>query len=409
MNILHYIFLLIGITQGFISLSQHPSTDPHYELAWSDEFNGTELDANKWTAYDWRDHGSSTGNMDPTSHPSVSRAQNVEVSNGTVKLHLKKQTSICEDNQYNAEWGYPTDNLSSAYYCNWQQANNLPYLYTSAEIRSNKSNGYTTGYGYYEAKCKISTTKGVWASFWTFKDFGETGNAGEIDIFETLGRLNETPTTPNPNLLKTNIHLDYCQNSGGGFSVNGNGESEEDCNYVGVGDLCTGIPTYDVNVCAPSSINNWHVYGLELTPNKIIWYIDGVVVRSMPNVGVITKLWVELGIVADAQYLGHLPNLNEVHEVDYFRFYKLKVHECKAVSIDQCTINLWIYNNNMTYYPETYKSITIGGSNCNMIPQHVPIDGVGYILRATDFVEISQDFSVPLGAELYIDVNSCYE
>lgn len=396
MTTLKYVFVGIFCFAHLNGFGQDPSTDSHYELVWSDEFSGTQLDSDKWTAYDWRDHGSTTGNMSSFIRPSVSLARNVEVSDGTLKLHLKRETVSCSDNSFNAEWNYAIDNLSSPYYCNWQQATGIPYFYTSAEIRSNINNDYTTGYGYFEARCRMSTAYGVWNSFWTFRDFGEAGNAGEIDIYETLGSLNEHPNSPNTSLLKTNVHLAYCSNSGGGWSQGGTGEPT-DCNYYGTGDLCTGIPSYDVNVCANSPITNWHVYGLELTPEKIIWYIDGVVVRSMPNVGVTTKLWVELGIVAQAGYVTDYPNLDEIHEVDYFRFYEINQNDCDEV-INHCYFSFPYYNNTVK------KSITIGGVSC---VNTQPSDSY-YTLRAADFILINGDFEVPLGSELYLDVNSCY-
>lgn len=411
MNFRKLVILFFVFVKFFI-FCQSPSVDPHYELVWSDEFNGTSLDANKWKAYDFRDFGSAGNtNFSIIDHPSISMAHNVEVSNGTLKLHLKKEEVNCTDNQYNNEWGYPIDNLSSSTYCLWQGFTGLPYIYTSAEIRSNKSNGYTTDYGYFEARCRMSTTYGVWNSFWMFRDFGEIGNAGEIDIYETLGHLNEYEIgyNRNRNLLKTNVHLGYCSST----NKQGNGLDESDCDYFGVGDLCPGITNYDVNVCANSPITEWHTYGLELTPNKIIWYIDGIVVRSMDNVGVHTKKWIEFGIVAKKEMLSNTPNLNEIHEVDYFRYYKLQSQLCKDTGDKvECNFNIQYYWNQINSFPYIDKSITIGGSGCSTT---VPTNGSyynnnnGYVLRAHDFIEIKGDFTVPLGAELYMDVNDCYE
>jgi hypothetical protein len=57
------------------------------------------------------------------------------------------------------------------------------------------------------------------------------------------------------------------------------------------------------------------------------------------------------------------------------------------------------------YQNTVKKSITISsGSSCS---NNQPTN-TGLILRATDFVELNGNFGVPLGAELYVDVNDCY-
>lgn len=50
------------------------------------------------------------------------------------------------------------------------------------------------------------------------------------------------------------------------------------------------------------------------------------------------------------------------------------------------------------------KSITIGNGSCNNSLN----TGDNIYLRASEGVSINGDFTVPIGAELYIDVNSCY-
>lgn len=63
-----------------------------------------------------------------------------------------------------------------------------------------------------------------------------------------------------------------------------------------------------------------------------------------------------------------------------------------------CNYNFSTYNNTVK------KNITIGNSTCtNTIDS-----GQNIYLRATDGVLINGDFTVPIGSELYIDVNPCY-
>jgi len=153
---------------------------------------------------------------------------------------------------------------------------------------------------------------------------------------------------------------------------------------------------YDVNVCT-SDYTEWHIYGMALTPNRINWYIDNHLIRSIENPGVETALWVEFGIVTEPNFSPTDPaSFDVIHEVDYFRFYELNM-DCDNI-IDDCSFWFGGYENTVK------KSIIIGGGGCSNTQ---PV-GTNLILRAKEDVTINGDFEVPLGAELYIDANNCY-
>jgi beta-glucanase (GH16 family) len=143
---------------GPADLSEHPAvTDGSmnaYTLAWSDEFNGAALDATKW---DYR----TDSKMGSTQLP-----QNVAVSDGLLKLNLKKEDAGGKH-------------------------------YTGAGIISKQA----FQYGFYEARMKVPPGAGWHTSFWMMKHNSSGGTnpavaCQELDVIENdsahLQRYNAT-------------------------------------------------------------------------------------------------------------------------------------------------------------------------------------------------------------------------
>lgn len=103
-----------------------------YQLVWSDEFNGTTLDLNKW-------HYRTGEKLESAQKP-----ENVSVSDGLLRIALKKEKS------------------GKAHY-------------TAGGVISRQS----FKYGYYEARFRCPKGAGWHTSFWT-----SAGKAQEIDICE---------------------------------------------------------------------------------------------------------------------------------------------------------------------------------------------------------------------------------
>lgn len=137
-----------------------------WKLVYYDEFNGTSLDVNKW--YRYYPYGANNSDQcEPcrthgSNEDQIYSDNNVIVSNGTLKLVAKKETST---------WFGSTRN------------------HTSGIIHSQINN---FKYGKYEIRCKIPSGAGFWPAFWTF------GGGDEIDVFEFGGQ--------NPNKIYTSIH-----------------------------------------------------------------------------------------------------------------------------------------------------------------------------------------------------------
>ena len=113
-----------------------------YQLVWSDEFDGAKLDTAKW---DYR----TDSKMWSTQKP-----ENASVSNGTLKLHLKKE-----------------------------EAGKMHY--TGAGVISKQA----FKYGYYEARVKVPPGAGWHTSFWMMLNNGKGGTGTfaacqELDVIE---------------------------------------------------------------------------------------------------------------------------------------------------------------------------------------------------------------------------------
>ena len=141
----------------------------------------------------------------------------------------------------------------------------------------------------------------------------------------------------------------------------------------------------------------WHSYGIEWSPSKIIWYIDGFPVRLFPNHGVVDPVRIILNLAIEPGYLPNSSTPFPSHMyVNYVKVYSLRNDCDKYLNI--CNYNFSNHDNRVKH------SIIIGDGNCiNSLAV-----GDEIYLRATEEVRINGDFTVPVGAELYIDVNPCY-
>lgn len=333
--------LLILLFPCLWTFGQTPANDPHWQLIWQDDFNSTTLDNTKWTIIDWADGNNAT----------LYIKNNVTINNGNLVLTVRNNPVNCASNHPPTIWGARIPCIV-----------NKIYPYNSGWVETKQA--YNTQYGYIESRIKLPYGYGFWPAFWTFIGSGVSGsNAAEIDIFEMLGH---SPS----NEITTNIHLNY---------PDGNIYFQKQ------------TPTnYDYN-------NTWHTYGIEWSPSKIIWYVDGSPIRLFPNHGIIDPVRIILNLAIEPDYL---PNSSTPFPsdmlVDYVKVYDLK-KDCSN-DLNVCNYNFGTYDNKVK------KSITIGNGSCT---NSLNV-GQNIFLRASEGVLINGDFSVPIGSELYIDVNPCY-
>jgi beta-glucanase (GH16 family) len=131
-----------------------------WSLIWSDEFNGTSLDASKWQLeLNEGDHGMSAY---------TSRPQNLYLSDGCLVLQAQKE------------------NYSGK-------------SYTSTQISSRNKGQWK--YGRFDIRAKLPYGKGLWPAIWMMPNnpaYGGWPSSGEIDIMENLG--------DNTQLLYSTLH-----------------------------------------------------------------------------------------------------------------------------------------------------------------------------------------------------------
>lgn len=105
-------------------------------------------------------------------------------------------------------------------------------------------------YGYFEARLKLPKGKGTWPAFWMMPaDGGNWPHCGEIDIMEEVG--------VNPDYTSSSIHCTAYNHT-------------------------IGTQKTAERLC-PGAEEEYHVYALEWTPERITTYVDGRQLFSFAN------------------------------------------------------------------------------------------------------------------------------
>ncbi len=116
--------------------------------------------------------------------------------------------------------------------------------YTSASIHTQNKVKFT--YGRIDVRAKLPAAKGTWPAIWLMPNdsyYGHWPRSGEIDIMECVGY--------EPNVIHFTSHTS--QQNGGDNNKN----------------------HYTMRVMNPAPHEDFHVYSLEWTENKLTWYVDG--------------------------------------------------------------------------------------------------------------------------------------
>lgn len=148
-----------------IDSTKEVQADGEYKLVWSDEFDGTELNRNNWTV---EVNGNGGGNNELQYY--VDNTKNLEVSNGTLKIHALREN-----------YGNKS--------------------YTSGRINSKGKQEFK--YGKIEARMKLPRFSGIWPAFWTLgANYNTVGwpKCGEMDIMEAIN---------DNNTVFANLHWSY--------------------------------------------------------------------------------------------------------------------------------------------------------------------------------------------------------
>lgn len=183
-----------------------------WTLVWSDEFDGDELDTNKWRFQ--LGTGAEYGLVDwGNNERQYYRAENTRVENGLLMIEARME------------------NFGGK-------------AFTSSRLFTKDT--FAKKYGKIEARIKLPAGAGFWPAFWMMpKDdvYGGWAASGEIDIMEANGKF--------PTRIEGTIHY------GGSWPL-----------HTHSGATYHFPPGQD--------ITDFHVYSIEWEPGEIRWYVDGI-------------------------------------------------------------------------------------------------------------------------------------
>lgn len=164
-----YCFALLVAT-----LSIHPlraetggADTPAWELVWSDEFSGTELDRKKW-----KPEKSCWGGGNNERQCYTDRTKNIRVSGGLLYLTALEERFTGPDRPPEIA-SMPNPNKTQPF--------------TSGKIRTRKLASWT--YGKFEFRAKVPKGQGTWPAVWMMPaddHYGGWPLSGEIDILEAV-------------------------------------------------------------------------------------------------------------------------------------------------------------------------------------------------------------------------------
>lgn len=219
--------------------SSSSSEAPQWELVWSDEFNGTEIDTSKW-GFEKNCWGG--GNNEQQCY--TDRPVNSYVADGVLTIVAQRETFTGPNTPEGDGPGTAT----------------LPY--TSARLRTKNIQEWT--FGRFEIRAKLPAGQGTWPAIWmlpTNSPYGVWASSGEIDIMEAVN-------------LKT---------------VTGNAAPEARVyGTLHYGRTWPGNKSSGAEYTLPGGINpadDFHTYALEWEEGEIRWYVDGVHFATQRDTG----------------------------------------------------------------------------------------------------------------------------
>lgn len=296
-----------------------------YELVFSDEFNGTALNPYRWHSqlrwdgefngerYEYRViNGEDQFYVNVLSPDGEHQEKVVPVYNpfqfDGSKLAIRATKNPLKNHSNKRTYG-PLSEIST------QQT------FLSGALSTHEK--FSQKYGYFEARIKIPSHVGTFPAFWLFHEnrAWEGTQRTEIDIMENLGHA--------PWYVYNSFH--YFKNVTATYSG--------DANFIKPqpsGQVYTGV----------DYSQDYHVYAVEWTPGKVVWYIDGQKMSEMYNTEAdFEELYLMLNLAMGGNWtnfptnsggLGRasnerFPNANDLAEfnnpaleIDYVRVYKQK-------------------------------------------------------------------------------------
>ncbi len=297
------LFVLLGSCLIWTSCStdDDPETDSaitEYEgftLVWSDEFEGASLDRGNWTfeTGDGTDFGLQAG-----------------WGNSELQLYTENTDNIT----------IQQDGDTNVLAITAQQDGTN---YSSAKITTRGLRSIR--FGKVEARIKLPTGQGIWPAFWmlgdNFQDPIDWPGSGEIDIVEMLGN--------DPGKIYSTVHFT---------------NSEQDLESI------QGTK----NSTSTSFDEDYHLYTLDWTPEKLMFYTDGDLVNEVNIEDDMKEFQRSFYLILNVAVGGNWPgNPDETTSfptsmlVDYVRVYQwndLMAGDAPALDLEEETLGQFVDN-----------------------------------------------------------------
>jgi beta-glucanase (GH16 family) len=258
---------------GSNSLHLPPAANGYkWKQVFGDEFNTKTLQTNKWvTCYDWYSAiysgCTNTGNHELEWY----EPEQVKLTNGSAVLNAITKPTTGWEGSYEQEYPYQSGIISTG----------------RSDWNSNPKSSYT--YGFFEARIKTTSGKGVWPAFWLLP--ADKNWPPEIDIMEILG--------DKPNNVLMTYH----------WGANVSSHQKDSTIFTKL-----------------QNPNGWHTYAVNWQPGYIDWYIDGHKQKSVISNNVPSKA---MEVIVSLAIGGDLPGNPDPTtpfpaylQVDYIHIYQ---------------------------------------------------------------------------------------
>lgn len=276
-------------------------------------------------------------NFDHYGEPEMYRTNNVSISGGHLVIEAKSESY-------------------------------MGHSYTSGMLTS--TTAYSPQFGYMEARIQLPYGNGLWPAFWTFS--GISGYQ-EIDVFEMLPGAEE-----------------YCHRNSMQQFTHTNIVMTSNIHLQGPDGTCDD-PYAAPSVNIIQDYTQWHTYGIEWSPTKIVWYIDNYPVRYYANSQINAPTTIILNLAINP-YVTVTSGFPADMLVDYVKVWGLA---------DECNEYINATNYDFSTYNNKVKNFIIIGdpSSTNSLNS-----GDDITIRASQFIDINE-ITIPLGASFYADAD----
>ena len=245
-------------------------------------------------------------------------------------------------------------------------------FYTSGKIETDVK--YL--YGYFEIRCSLPVHKGSFPAFWLY---GQGSNYyNELDVFEYSWGAS------------FNDH--YKQFSCGVFCDNDNVS------------MTSYARTYPTLPSTSKDLRHPHTFACEWLPDRITWYVDGLVVNEFTDYEHIPHhaMAIKINYAIDNYAVPYQTNQPVWFDGDKMVIEYVKILQLKT----DCDTDVTIRNlQDLTQYqPSVKKAINIQPTDELVVPTNTNMN-----FRAVDSIAIDRNFTLSQGAQMTLQTQLCPE